>query len=54
MLDKHNMLAGAGIIKMTISEKGSCGIADNASAAIEAVNANSLQDWYEFYEAMLK
>ena len=33
---------------------GSCGIADDASAAKDAVNLNNLDDWYEFHQAVLK
>ena len=33
---------------------GSCGIADGASAAKDAVNLNNLDDWYEFHQAVLK
>src|SRR4030095_8382850 len=33
---------------------GACGIADDASAFKDAVNLNNLDDWYEFYPAMLK
>ena len=33
---------------------GSCGIADDASAARDAVNLNNLDDWYEFHQAVLK
>src|SRR3977135_3345504 len=33
---------------------GSCGIADGASAAKDAVYLNNLDDWYEFHQAVLK
>jgi hypothetical protein len=33
---------------------GSCSIADDASAAKDAVNLNNLDDWYEFHQAVLK
>ena len=33
---------------------GSCGIADDASAAKDAVNLNNLDDWYEFHQAVLR
>ena len=33
---------------------GACGIADDASAAKDAVNLNNLDDWYEFHQAVLK
>jgi Domain of unknown function (DUF5069) len=33
---------------------GSCGIADDAFAAQDAVNLNNLDDWYEFHQAVLK
>ncbi len=33
---------------------GSCGIADDASAARDAVNLNNLDDWHEFHQAVLK
>ena len=32
----------------------SCGIADDASTAKDAVNLNNLDDWKEFHEAVLK
>ena len=32
---------------------GACGIADDASAARDAVNLNNLDDWYEFHRAVL-
>jgi hypothetical protein len=33
---------------------GSCGIADDASTAKDAVNLNNLDDWQEFHQAVLK
>jgi Domain of unknown function (DUF5069) len=33
---------------------GSCGIAEDASAAKDAVNLNNLDDWHEFHQAVLK
>ena len=33
---------------------GACGIAQDASAAKDAVNLNNLDDWYEFHMAVLK
>jgi hypothetical protein len=33
---------------------GSCGLADDASAAKDAVNLNNLDDWNAFHEAVLK
>jgi hypothetical protein len=33
---------------------GACGIADDASAARDAVNLNNLDDWYEFHQAVLR
>ncbi len=33
---------------------GACGIADHASAPRDAVNLNNLDDWHEFYQAVLK
>jgi hypothetical protein len=33
---------------------GPCGIADDASAAKDAVNLNNLDDWHEFHQAVLK
>ncbi len=33
---------------------GACGTADDASAPKDAVNLNNLDDWYEFYQAVLK
>jgi hypothetical protein len=32
---------------------GACGIAEDASAAKDAVNLNNLDDWYEFHRAVL-
>ena len=32
----------------------SCGIADDASTAKDAVNLNNLDDWHEFHRAVLK
>jgi hypothetical protein len=31
-----------------------CGIPDDASASKDAVSLNNLDDWYEFYQAVLK
>jgi hypothetical protein len=31
-----------------------CALADDASAAKDAVNLNNLDDWYEFHQAVLK
>jgi len=33
---------------------GSCGVADDASTAKDAVNLNNLDDWQEFHQAVLK
>ena len=33
---------------------GACGLADDASAAKDAVNLNNLDDWYEFHQAVLR
>jgi hypothetical protein len=33
---------------------GACGIPDDASAPKDAVNLNNLDDWHEFYRAVLK
>jgi hypothetical protein len=33
---------------------GACGLADDASAAKDAVNLNNLDDWNEFHQAVLK
>ena len=32
---------------------GACGIGDDAAAPKDAVNLNNLDDWYEFYRAVL-
>jgi hypothetical protein len=32
----------------------SCGLADDASAARDAVNLNNLDDWHAFHQAVLK
>jgi hypothetical protein len=33
---------------------GNCGLADDASAAKDAVNLNNLDDWWEFHQAVFK
>jgi len=33
---------------------GACGMADDASAPKDGVSLNNLDDWYEFYHAVLK
>ena len=33
---------------------GACGLADDASAAKDAVNLNNLDDWNEFHQAVIK
>jgi hypothetical protein len=33
---------------------GSCGVADDPNACKDAVNLNNLDDWYEFYQAVLR
>jgi hypothetical protein len=55
-IEKHNA-AVRGYIHDDDTRKGilgSCGIADDASAAKDAVNLNNLDDWYEFHQAVLK
>ncbi|HXP35098.1 MAG TPA: DUF5069 domain-containing protein [Chthoniobacterales bacterium] len=55
-IEKHNA-AVRGYIHDDETRKGilgSCGIADDTSAAKDAVNLNNLDDWYEFHQAVLK
>ena len=55
-IEKHNA-AVRGYIHDDETRKGilgSCGIADDASAAKDAVNLNNLEDWHEFHQAVLK
>ena len=55
-VEKHN-LAVRGYNHDDETRKGilgACGIADDASAAKDAVNLNNLDDWYEFHQAVLK
>ena len=33
---------------------GACGLADDTSAARDAVNLNNLDDWNEFHQAVIK
>ena len=55
-IDKHNA-AVRGYNHDDETRKGilgSCGIADDASAAKDAVNLNNLDDWHEFHQAVLR
>jgi hypothetical protein len=55
-VEKHNA-AVRGYIHDDATRKsilGSCGMADDASAAKDAVNLNNLDDWYEFHQAVLR
>ena len=55
-IEKHNA-AVRGYNHDDDTRKGictSCGIADDGSAAKDAVNLNNLDDWQEFHQAVLK
>jgi hypothetical protein len=55
-IEKHNA-AVRGYNHDDDTRKGicnSCGIADEASTAKDAVNLNNLDDWQEFHQAVLK
>jgi hypothetical protein len=55
-IEKHNA-AVRGYIHDDETRKSvldMCDIADDASAAKDAVNLNNLDDWYEFHQAVLK
>jgi hypothetical protein len=55
-IEKHNA-AVRGYNHDDDTRKGilsACGIPDDASAPKDAVNLNNLDDWYEFYHAVLK
>jgi len=55
-IEKHNA-AVRGYNHDNETRKGileSCGIADDAAAAKDAVNLNNLDDWHEFHQAVLK
>jgi hypothetical protein len=55
-VEKHNA-AVRGYIHDDATRQGilkACGLADDASAAKDAVNLNNLDDWYEFHQAVLK
>jgi hypothetical protein len=55
-VEKHNA-AVRGYIHDDETRKGilgGCGVADDASAAKDAVNLNNLDDWNEFHQAVLK
>jgi hypothetical protein len=55
-IEKHNA-AVRGYNHDDDTRKGictSCGVADDASAAKDAVNLNNLDDWNEFHQAVLK
>lgn len=55
-IEKHNA-AVRGYNHDDTTRKGilsNCGIADDASAAKDAVNLNNLDDWYEFHRTVLK
>jgi hypothetical protein len=47
-IEKHNAAVRG------YNHDGPCGIADDASAAKDAVNLNNLDDWHEFHQAVLK
>ncbi len=55
-VEKHNA-AVRGYIHDDATRQGilkACSLADDASAAKDAVNLNNLDDWYEFHQAVLK
>ena len=55
-IEKHNA-AVRGYIHDDETRRGilsTCGMADDASAPKDGVSLNNLDDWYEFYQAVLK
>lgn len=55
-IEKHNA-AVRGYIHDDDTRKGvlaACNIADDPAAPKDAVNLNNLDDWYEFYQVVLK